>query len=186
MSQEQELNAEEAPAEGDENLDAAAEPETIKLSEEDSLRAELGEAKQRLLRSQADLENYRKRSSRELENERRYAAMPLLRDLLPVTDDIQRAIAASEGDENESAMLEGFKLVAQQIKTVLGQHHCIEIPAQGEAFDPNLHEAISYLPSADHEPNTVMQVTSTGYQLHDRVVRPSQVVVAAAPPNTDG
>jgi len=179
MAQEHDPSGEET---GEETLSAADSPQ---LSEVDALREELGESKQRLLRTHADLENFRKRASRELENERRYAAIPLLRDLLPVADDIQRAIAAAEESEGESGLLEGFRLVAQQLDSVLKKHHCTEIPAAGEAFDPNLHEAISYLPSPDHEPNTVMQVTSKGYRLHDRVVRPSQVVVAAAMPQVD-
>ena len=194
MSQEQETTTDEAAAadatpDGASNAAAEESPATLEhpsLAEsEDSLREELEEAKQKLLRSHADLENFRKRSSRELANERRYAAMPLLHDLLPVVDDIHRAIAAAGESDSESSLLQGFRLVAQQLTTVLKKHDCTEIPAQGEAFDPNVHEAISYLPSADHEPNTVMQVTSTGYMLHDRVVRPSQVIVAAAPPKTD-
>ncbi len=189
MSKEQEAAAEEAAL--DETLAADGADETlaaegvVKLSETDALQQELNETKQRLLRTHADLENYRKRSSRELETERRYAAMPLLKDLLPVTDDIKRAIAAAEASEGDSGLLEGFRLVAQQLSSVLAKNHCTEIPAEGEEFDPNVHEAISYLPSADHEPNTVMNVTSTGYKLHDRIVRPSQVVVAAEVPKTD-
>ncbi|REJ69909.1 MAG: nucleotide exchange factor GrpE [Planctomycetota bacterium] len=151
-------------------------------SEIDVLRAELAEAKQRLVRGQADLDNFRKRAARELESERRYAALPLLADLLPVADNIQRAIAAAEESEHEAGLLEGFRMVADQLTSVLEKHHCREIVAHGETFDPNLHEAISLLPSAEHEPNTVMEVTSTGYTLHDRVVRPSQVVVAAEKP----
>lgn len=191
LSKEQDPLAEEVAAAADAAVDGltdealAGKIEEPEISEADALRAELDEAKQKLLRSVADLENYRKRASRELDNERRYAAMPLLRDLLPVVDDIQRAITAAEGSENESGLLEGFRLVAQQVTTVLAKHDCTVIPAEGEEFDPNLHEAITQLPSADHEPNSVMQVTSTGYKLHDRVVRPSQVVVATAPPTTD-
>jgi molecular chaperone GrpE len=103
-----------------------------------------------------------------------------MRDLLPVIDNMQRAIEAAEKSDEGGGLLEGFKLVAQQVETVLGQYHCKRIEAIGEPFDPNWHEAILQQPSADHEPGTVIMVTQPGYQLHDRVVRPPQVIVAQA------
>lgn len=144
-----------------------------------TLQAQLEEAHDRQLRLQAELENVRKRMLRTVEEERRYACLPLMRDVLPVVDNLQRAIQAAEQHENATALLEGVKLVAAQLDSVLQRHHCAPIEAHGAVFDPHLHEAIAQLPSDDHEPGHVCLVTQTGYQLHDRVIRPAQVIVAA-------
>lgn len=148
----------------------------------EQLRDELELIKDRALRAQAELENYRRRATRELQEQLRYANMPLFRDLLPVIDNIGRAIEAAESSQEAPGLLAGFKMVAQQLDEVLRQHHCTRIDALHEPFDPNLHEAIAQQPSDQLEPGTVMHVTQTGYTLHDRVVRPSQVVVSSARP----
>lgn len=142
------------------------------------VRLELNEARDKMLRAQAELENYRKRARRELEDERRYAEIQLLRDLLPVVDNIARAVDAAEKHSDAAKLLEGFKMVQQQLNTVLEQHHCIKIEAEGQPFDPALHDAVMQQPSAELDDNTVMGVVQTGYQLHDRVVRPAQVIVS--------
>jgi molecular chaperone GrpE len=149
-------------------------------SDVERLRDELDAARDQILRAQADLENYRKRMRREMDDERRYASLPLLRDLLPVLDNMGRAAKAAETAADTSALLEGFKMVEQQLQGVLRQYQCTPIEPANEPFDPNLHQAISAVPSADHAPNTVVQVVQTGYTLHDRVVRPAQVIVSTA------
>lgn len=151
------------------------------LSESEQLQLQLQDANNRALRAQADLDNFRKRSQREQEQERRYATTQLLQDLLPMVDNIQRAIEAAEQSQQAAGLLEGFKLVAQQLQTILSQHHCTPISALGQPFDPNLHEAVSQLASDQYPQGTVMVETAVGYQLHDRVVRPSQVVVSTGP-----
>jgi molecular chaperone GrpE len=143
------------------------------------LRAELEEAKNRALRGWAELENYRKRTNRQIEEERRYAALPLLRDLLPVLDNVKRAVEAAENTHDTAGLLEGIKMVVQQLGPVLARHHCTPIAALGQPFDPNFHDAILHQPSADFPPNTVIQEVHQGFQLHDRVVRPSQVIVSS-------
>ena len=159
----------ESGEEGDQN--EAVEP---------SLESQLADARQQLLRGQADLENYQKRSQRELAEQRRYAALPLARELLNVTDNLKRAIeAAVEAGESEQ-LVSGVQMVAEQLGTILSQYDCLRIDAKGQEFDPNLHEAIGQVPSQDHPPGTVIQVTQAGYRMHDRVVRPSQVLVAMA------
>jgi molecular chaperone GrpE len=145
---------------------------------------ELEQAKQRVLRLQAELENVRKRTAREISDQRRYACLPLMRDLLPVLDNVHRAIDAADKNPEASGLRDGVELVKEQLKTVLAQHHCVEIEALHRPFDPHQHEAIQQQPSADYPPGTVLNVVQVGYQLHDRVVRPSQVIVAAAPPAT--
>ncbi len=150
-----------------------------------TLQTELNETRERVLRLQAELENYRKRAQRTLEEERRYACLPLMRDLLPVVDNLQRGIDAAQQSDDATGLLEGVEMVVGQLSTILKQHHCEAIPAEGERFDPHLHEAIAQFPSDEHEPGDVTQVTQVGYQLHDRVVRPSQVIIAAPRPDAE-
>jgi molecular chaperone GrpE len=150
-------------------------------AEIDRLRSELAQAKDRALRSLAELDNYRKRADRMVEEERRYACLPLLRDLLPVLDNVKRAIEASEKNPDATSLREGVELVARQLEGVLSKHHCNPITALHQPFDPNYHEALLQQPSTEFPPNTVLQEVRTGFVLHDRVVRPSQVIVSAPP-----
>ena len=161
-------------------LDGADVAENLS-NDPEQLREELQQATDRILRLQADMQNLRNRTSREIADVRRYAFLPLLRDLLPAVDNITRAIESAENAESAEGLLEGFKLVKQQLLTVLSQHHCTEIEAVGEPFDPNHHEAILQQPSGEHPPQTVTMVTQPGYRLHDRVVRASQVIVSTGP-----
>ena len=147
----------------------------------DQLRNDLEAAKDRVLRSQAELENYRKRAAREIEEHRRYANLPLMHDLLPVLDNIERAIAAAEKTHDVAGLLEGVKLVARQFEEIFARHHCLRIGALHLPFDPHLHHAISQQATDEFPPNTVVLVAQPGFQLHDRVVRPSQVIVSRAP-----
>ena len=166
-----EPDSDQEKVEGDRDQEEAEQP---------SLESQLADAGQQLLRGQADLENYQKRSQRDLAEQRRYAALPLARELLNVTDNLQRAIeAAVEAGESEQ-LVSGVQMVAEQLALILSQYDCLLIDAEGKEFDPNLHEAIGQVPSQDHPPGTVVQVTQAGYRMHDRVVRPSQVLVAVA------
>jgi molecular chaperone GrpE len=144
----------------------------------DQLRNDLEAAKDRVLRSQAELENYRKRAAREIDDHRRYANLPLMHDLLPVLDNIERAIAAAENTKDVAVLLEGVKLVARQFEEVFARHHCVRIGALHLPFDPHLHHAISQQATNEFPPNTVVLVAQPGFMLHDRVVRPSQVLVS--------
>jgi molecular chaperone GrpE len=149
-------------------------PETI---------AELAAERDRSLRLRAELENVRTRTARELAHERRYAAVPLVRDLLPVIDNMDRAIEAAQKNQNVDAasLLEGFRMVRQQLSAMLERNNCTMIDPMGEAFDPQHHEAILHQPSASVPANHVTMVTQPGYQIHDRVVRPAQVIVSSGP-----
>ncbi len=142
------------------------------------LQAELDAAKDRELRCRAELDNYRKRVARDFDEQNRYANMSLLRDLLPVLDNIERAIEAAEKNTDAGSLLEGFKMVQQQLEDVLKAHACLRIEALHAPFDPNFHHAVLQQPSEEFPANTVLMVTQNGYQLHDRVVRPSQVIVS--------
>ena len=98
--------------------------------------------------------------------------------LLPGSHNIDREIEAAGKNADADALLEGFRMVSQQLEDVLKRHHCTRIEALDAPFDPNVHHAVMQQPSDEHPANTVMMVTQNGYQLHDRVVRPSQVIVS--------
>jgi molecular chaperone GrpE len=140
------------------------------------LTAELTAAKDQTLRAIAETENVRKRFRREADDQRKFAEQSLLTDLLPVMDNLRRAAEASGSDASKVA--EGVRLVIQQFEGVLAKHHCEKIDAAGKPFDPNFHEALMQQPSADVPPGTVLSVFRDGYRLHDRVIRPAQVVVS--------
>lgn len=179
-------SAADSPPPADAQAAAPAEPAADDLNHDiDQLRAQLDAAKDRALRFQAELDNYRKRVSRQMDEERRYAQVPLIGDLLPVLDNVGRAIEAAEKSADAASLLEGFRMVARQLETVLQRHHCTQIEALRQPFDPHLHEAILQQPSAEVPANTVLQVTQTGYRVYDRVVRPSQVIVSTVPPEAN-
>ena len=145
----------------------------------DGLVTQLKDAEERVLRAQAEIENVRKRGQRQLEDTLRYGEMNLLRDILPVLDNIERAIDASESTTDVETLREGFRMTGSQIEKLLESHGCESIKTENEVFDPAVHEAISQQPGNGAAPGTVIGVTSRGYVLHDRVVRPAQVIVAA-------
>lgn len=179
-----EADADTAPAGDDERVDVQLEEQVDPEKEVEELQAAVAEANSRVLRSQAELENFRKRVYRQMDEERKYAGLPLLRDLLPVIDNLDRAIEAAEQNDNSTSLLEGVKMVAQQFSAILEQNHCKKIDAEGATFDPHLHEALAQQPSEEHPAGCVLEVMQIGYQLHDRVVRPSQVFVSAGTPES--
>lgn len=148
------------------------------------LESQLREAGERALRTQAELENYRKRMQRELTEERRYAVVPLVRDLLSVVDNLERAMETAQAhaaSEGSASLLEGVKLVASQLEAILKQHQCVRIETVGAPFDPHQHQAIAQEPSDQYPAGTVTRAAQAGYKLHDRVIRPAQVFVSTGP-----
>ena len=143
------------------------------------LEAALQAAGDRDLRAQAEFENFRKRVRREMEEDKKYASLRLIEDLLPVVDDLQRALESAKGSDDQP-IVAGVGMVLQRLKTALERHHATEIDATG-AFDPHRHEAVAQIPH-DAPQGTILQVARPGYLLHDRVVRPAQVVVSAGKP----
>jgi len=129
----------------------------------------------------AEFENYQKRAARDLATERRFAQVPLAGDLLPALDNLERAIAAAKQSGDEGPLAQGVAMVQAQLLDALRRHGVTRIEAQGQPFDPNLHQAVMQQPSAEHPPQTVLQVLEQGYLIHDRVLRPARVVVSAAP-----
>lgn len=138
----------------------------------------LKDAEDRLLRTQAELENFRKRSRREYEDAQKYREIDLLRDLLPVLDNVLRAIEASEKTADVESLKSGFRMTAQQIEKLLDAHGCKTIETDGQPFDPAVHDAILQQAVPTAKPGTIVGTASRGYRLHDRVVRPAQVIVA--------
>jgi molecular chaperone GrpE len=130
------------------------------------------------LRSQAELENFRKRARREYDDAQRYREIDLLRDLLPVLDNVRRAIEASEKTADVETLRSGFRMTAQQIEKLLDGHGCKTIETEGRPFDPAVHDAILQQVVPGVAAGTVVGVASQGYRLHDRVVRPAQVIVS--------
>src|SRR5436190_5961500 len=116
-------------------------------SDASKLQQELSEANEKALRVQAELENYRKRARREMEEERRYALLPFAKDLLAIVDNLERAIAS--GGEG-GGLLEGVKMVSSQLQNVLSQHQCVRIETVGQPFDPNVHQAIAQEASSEY------------------------------------
>jgi molecular chaperone GrpE len=144
---------------------------------------EVEQARQRVLIAQAELENFRKRTRKDYEEQLRFAALPLVEDLLQVRDNLVRAIEAAESSDASTAGLkDGVQLVAKQFDDALTKHGIKPITAVGEVFDPNYHQAISQMPSQEHAQGVVAIEATTGFQMHQRVVRPSQVVVSTGPP----
>ena len=153
----------------------------VAQSEIDALKADAAEAKDRALRALAELENFRQRKNREMADDQRYASMTLARDILPVWDNLGRALEAAANDPNSEGFIDGVKMVHQQFLDVLQKNQIERIKAEGEVFNPHFHESIAMLPS-EAPAGTVIIDSRPGFILHDRVVRPAQVVVAAPKP----
>lgn len=153
------------------------------VEEVQRLSNELQQANDRTLRAQAELENFRRRMRREMEDERKYAFVPLIADLLAVVDNLDRAVDAAEKSEGGSGLLQGVKMVQSLFVSVLERHHCRRIGEVGATFDPNEHQAIAQEPSSEIATGSVTRVAQFGYRLHDRVVRPAQVMVSTGSPS---
>lgn len=140
-----------------------------------TLQAELADLRDRSIRTLADFENYRRRSEREREDLRRFAVADALRDMLPVVDNLERALAA--GGKVEDLKL-GVELTLRQFKDLLRQRGIVEVPAVGEPFDPAVHEAVAREDAPDVSVPTVTAEMQRGYSLHGKLLRPALVRVA--------
>jgi len=146
-----------------------------------TLEKELEESHHRLLLAHAEVDNTRKRMRRDYEDQIKYANLPLVRDIVEVLDNLHRASAAAVGQTGSSGLSEGVAMVVKQFEETLARYGCRVIRAVGELFDPNFHEAISQVASNEHPQGVIVHEAAVGYQLHDRVVRPSQVIVSTGP-----
>ncbi|WP_284165245.1 nucleotide exchange factor GrpE [Frigidibacter sp. SD6-1] len=170
--------AEDQALMGDEFLDDPL------LAEVEALKAERDEMKDRFMRALADAENMRKRSERDRREAEQYGGSKLARDLLPVYDNLRRALDAA-GDEQRAAaqaLIEGVELTLRELTNVMTRHGVTPIsPAVGDAFDPQLHQAMFEAPLPGTKAGDIIQVMTEGFMLHDRLLRPAQVGVSSTP-----
>lgn len=143
-------------------------------------RKEAADNYDRFLRLGAEFENYKKRVQRQMDDHRKYSNTELIKDLLPVVDNLERAIAAYHDNRAniESCMVEGVEMTLKEVLNILEKHNATQVEAQGKPFDPNYHEAVMQEESEQHPENTVINELQKGYLLHDRLIRPSMVVVS--------
>lgn len=150
------------------------------------LRAEVEVLKDRALRALAEVENVRKRLERERDDARTYSVTRFARDMLTVADNLTRALGAfppeirEKADDSVKAVLDGVEATARELGAALARHGVKPIEAQGQRFDPNLHQAIAEVPTGDAQPGTVVNVVQAGYLIGDRLLRPAMVTVARA------
>lgn len=143
------------------------------------LQALADENHQRFLRAQADFDNYRKRTLREREEQAKYASMHLVEQLLPVLDNFERALAAAEGNKDAEAMHKGVEMIYRQFFQVLEQEGLKPIPAVGEPFNPEIHQAVMQVESEEHGEGIVVEELQKGYFIKDKVLRPTMVKVSS-------
>ncbi len=144
-------------------------------------QTERDENYQKYVRSLADFDTFRRRVMKEREDDRRYAPLGVVKDLLPNLDNLRRAVDAAKTASSMEELAKGVDMVLKQVDETLAKHGAAPITSVGQPFDPNKHEAVAQAPSADHPPMTVLQEFERGYMLHDRVVRPSKVLVSSQP-----
>jgi molecular chaperone GrpE len=154
------------------------------LAEIEALRAERDDMRDRFMRALADAENIRKRGERDRREAEQYGGSKLARDLLPVYDNLKRALDhVTEGQHEASkGLIEGVELTMKELISVLGKHGVQPVaPAVGDAFDPQLHQAMFEAPVPGTKAGDIIQVMTEGFMLHDRLLRPAQVGVSSTP-----
>jgi len=168
----------------EEDIDIAAVEEFIEAGEIDALRAERDELRDRFMRALADAENSRKRSERDRREAEQYGGSKLARDLLPVYDNLRRALdaATDEHRTQAAALIEGVELTLRELLNVLTKHGVTPIvPGIGDTFDPQMHQAMFEAPLPETRAGQIIQVMTEGFLLHDRLLRPAQVGVSSTP-----
>ena len=165
------------------STDAEALSGSLENEENTGLEVELARLKDQMLREQADMQNLRKRMQRDVEQARKFALEKFVSELLPVVDNLDRAIDAAATDDEEAvrAVVEGVELTRKNFLDVLERFQVKRLdPQPGEPFDPQYHEAVTAIPNADMEPDSVIDVMQKGYLLNDRLLRAAMVVVSRA------
>lgn len=169
---------------------AAAAPEEAEHDRLSALEAELAEAKAAVLYAQAETQNVRRRLEKDAADARAYAATAFARDILSVADNLERALQAIPPDLREDdrfkGLIVGLDATGRELATVFERNGISKISALGEKLDPNRHQAMIELPSADAEPGTIVQEMQAGYMIRDRLLRPALVGVAKAADATVG
>lgn len=173
---EDDMPAEEAIiAEAAINNDLTVEEQLVQALEQ------VAQIKEQMLREQAETQNIRKRLQRDVENARKFALERFVSELLPVVDNLDRAISTVASDEVIKPFLEGVELTRKSFLDVLAKHQVLQVDPLGEPFNPELHEAVAMVPNPAMEPNSVMDVMQKGYTLNGRLLRAAMVAVTKAP-----
>lgn len=167
--------ADEAPRESQDASGASA------AAEIEDLKRQLADKHDRLLRAVAEVDNVKRRTQRERDEYVRYANESLLRDLVPILDNFDRALEAARATGEATKVVEGIALIQRELLKVLERTGVTRYSALGERFDPNRHEATGRVVSVNQPPDTVVVEIAPGYFLNGRLLRPAQVLVAAAP-----
>ena len=168
----------------DEEIDTSDESADLDDGDTASLETQVEELKEALIRSQADLQNVRRRAERDVENAHKYAVEKFVKDLLAVLDSMDRALELAETTESfDASMIEGIQMTHKLLLDTAGKHGVELINPVAEAFDPQEHQAMSMVESADHDPNTVIAVMQKGYKLEGRVIRAAMVMVTKGASN---
>ncbi len=145
----------------------------------EALADELVGARDQLIRTQAEMQNVRRRAELDVEKAHKFGQEKLVNDLLPIVDNLERALACIDiADEAFKPVVEGIELTLKSFVDTLTRHNIESIDPMGEPFDPQLHQAMAMVPNPDVEPNTVINVFQKGYSLHGRLVRPAMVVIS--------
>lgn len=166
------------------SLDELAEEDPDAVSEIDQIRAERDEYKDRFMRALADAENSRKRSDRDRREAENYGGSKLARDMLPVYDNMKRALEAAGAatTDDTQALIEGVELTMRELLNVFSKHGMTLIsPQVGDRFDPQLHQAMFEAPVPGTKAGDILDVAAEGFMLHDRLLRPAQVGVSSTP-----
>ena len=166
---------------GEEKNDAAGDPLKETQAELETAKQETKETYDRFLRVSAEFENYKKRSAREMDDFRKYANQSLIKEMLAVVDNLERALNSSNGSSsNDKCMADGVNLTLKEILKVFEKFNVKPIESIGQPFDPTFHQAMMQEETDEHPENTIITELQKGYMIHDRLLRPSMVVVAAA------
>jgi len=161
-------------------------PEKLSKDETDSAKPDANELQDRLLRVSAEFENYKKRFAREMDDFRKFANEAFARELLPVMDNLERAVFSSEGNSNnEKGLIEGVKKTLKELQKALETFRVKKIVSLDQPFDPRFHQAIMQEEVKDQKSNIVIKELQAGYMIHDRLLRPAMVAVSKAPPETE-
>ena len=157
---------------------APAEPE---FDERDQLISTLSGEKDQLLRMVAEQQNIVRRLREQADLQRKFASEPVAKELLPVLDNFERTLKAAQDGASLEALIEGVRVIDRQLRKALEGVGVSRIAALGAKFDPELHEATAAIPNSEFDDETVIEEITAGYQMHDRVIRPAQVVVSQKP-----
>ncbi|WP_246049990.1 nucleotide exchange factor GrpE [Aquibacillus sediminis] len=158
-------------------VDESNEQEGPNDSEIEALKQEKDEIYQRLLRIQAEYDNFRKRTQKEKQADRKYRSQAIVTELLPVVDNFERALQVEVEDEAAASFVDGVKMVYRQLKDALEKEGVEEIKTVGEEFDPNVHQAVMQVEDDQFESNVVVEELQKGFKLNERVIRPAMVKV---------